>query len=84
LYEQSVQNTRQTQTLNAFLNFLEQRFLTLEAIGSRKGKKQNTCASVGAVFFCKKPNQSIYKCNELLKKTPAERLNWVQKQKNIC
>jgi len=80
LYEQFVQNTRQIQPLNEFLNFLEQRFHTLEAIGSEKGKKQNTYASVGAetqynCFFCKKPNHSIYKCNEFLKKTPAERFS---------
>jgi len=39
LYEQSVQNTRQIQPFNEFLNFREQRFLSLEAIGSEKGKK---------------------------------------------
>jgi hypothetical protein len=89
LYEQSIQNTRQNQSICEFLAFLEQRFLTLEAINTEKYKvKHNTCASVGAeqnfiCYFCKKPNHSIFKCNDFLKRTAAERLNWVQRQK-LC
>jgi len=61
-------------------------FSVLKPLDQKREKKQNSFASVGAetqynCFFCKKPNHSIYKWNEFLKKTPAERLSWVQKQK---
>jgi len=76
LYAQSVQNTRQIQPLNEFLNFLEQRFLTLKAIGSEKGKtpaerlswvqKQKLCVKC----LCQNQpsrtctNRDCFKCNK--------------------
>ncbi|XP_052855033.1 uncharacterized protein LOC128263817 [Drosophila gunungcola] len=87
LNEQSLLNKRELQSVKEFLEFLEQRFLTLEAISSEKPKKPIICAAGAktkfSCLFCKKPNHSIFKCNDFLKKTPAERLNWTQKNK-LC
>ncbi|XP_033245213.1 uncharacterized protein LOC117187188 [Drosophila miranda] len=88
LYEQSIQSTKKLQPLSELMKCLEQRFLTLEAIGWEKTKKPITCASAGTESqyvcnFCEKPNHAIYKCTQFLKKTVAERLNWVQKNQ-LC
>ena len=95
LYETSIKNPRELQTIDKFLEFLEQRFQALESLGSKdKAKhdkqhkeKSKATASVATTNFCKLCNQGehpLYSCDKF-KNTmkPSERLNWVQGQR-LC
>jgi len=79
LYEQSVQNTRQIHPLNEFQTFLNKGFSLLKPLDQKREKNKIYMHQLKlkhniTVSFVR--NQSRKE-----KKTPAERLNWVQKQK---
>lgn len=97
LYEASIKNPRELQSIKNFLKFLEQRFQALESMGSKEKPKQDknnthkeknkATASIVSSSLCKVCNgkeHPLYTCEKFKNNmTPAERLNWVQKQR-LC
>ena len=97
LYEASIKNPRELQSIKEFLKFLEQRFQALESMGSKEKSKQDkinnqkeknkATSSVVSSSLCKVCNgkeHPLYTCERFKNNmTPAERLNWVQKQR-LC
>jgi len=95
LYEQSLDKPRELQTVNHFLEFLEQRFQALESLGPKdknKDKKDDkqksskaTSVSVtsAACKACDSKDHAVYFCKKFIDMTPKQRSQWVQKQK-LC
>ena len=94
LYEQAINKPREVQTIDHFLEFLEQRFQALESLGSKdkakKDDKQNssnkaTSASITSTTCkaCDSKDHAIYFCKKFIDKKPKERYQWVQTHK-LC
>ena len=89
LYEQSLKNPRDLQTIEEFLGFLKNRFEALEVvslIGGRDKAKAVTAVATSNYEGCKVcgiKGHPLYYCERFLKMSAAERLKWTQKR-NLC
>ncbi|XP_037927016.1 uncharacterized protein LOC119661654 [Hermetia illucens] len=91
LYEQSLANPKQS--LAEFLQFLETRFQSLEALGAKNIKAEDskkklprttmsvTTVSVGCTM-CKEAHQ-LFACNDFLRLSPTDRFHHLRKHK-LC
>ncbi|XP_037929954.1 uncharacterized protein LOC119664555, partial [Teleopsis dalmanni] len=89
-FEQTLTNPKEMPTIKQFLEFLELRFQSLEAIGLRDNAvyKPNKRIAVTMVCsdlckVCNTDKHPIYYCKKFIEMTPPERLNWIQRQK-LC
>ncbi|XP_037924354.1 uncharacterized protein LOC119660048 [Hermetia illucens] len=93
MYEQSLANPKQLQSLAEFLQFLETRFQSLEALGAKNIKAEDskkklprttmsvTTVSVGCTM-CKEAHQ-LFACNDFLRLSPTDRFHHLRKHK-LC
>ncbi|XP_075155734.1 uncharacterized protein LOC142229085 [Haematobia irritans] len=86
MYEQSLENPTELQTLNNFLKVLRNRFQALEAVGGKDKAKQfattKTTYKSSGCPLCEE-GHPIYYCKQFLAMNIADRLKWVQK-KGFC
>lgn len=93
LYEQSLTQPRQLQKISEFLSFLETRFQSLEALGSKvkpttdqKGytspRTTSLLSTVSKCVSCK-GNHPLYACKDFIKLSPEDRLKLVQRHR-LC
>ncbi|XP_073814297.1 uncharacterized protein [Musca autumnalis] len=87
-YERSIVNPRELQQVSQFLEFVETRFQSMEAMGQKEKTSPKSCATVASAnqgdnmcTLCKNGTHKLYHCQSFLKMTPPERLNFTQKQK---
>ncbi|XP_073820558.1 uncharacterized protein [Musca autumnalis] len=87
-YERSIVKPRELQQVSQFLEFLETRFQSMEAMGQKEKPSSKSCATVASAnqgnnicTLCKNGTHKLYHCQNFLKMTPPERLNFAQKQK---
>ncbi|XP_073841412.1 uncharacterized protein [Musca autumnalis] len=87
-YERSIVNPRELQQVSQFLEFLETRFQSMEAMGQKEKTSPKSCATVASAnqgdnmcTLCKNGTHKLYHCQSFLKMTPPERLSFTQKQK---
>lgn len=92
IYEQSVQNPKELQTISHFLKVLQTRFQALEAVGGKEnavGNKERTkqvsTATTSKPSGCPlcKGSHPIFYCKQFLAMDSADRLRWVQGHK-LC
>ncbi|XP_055386622.1 uncharacterized protein LOC129615436 [Condylostylus longicornis] len=93
LYEQSLQCTKDLQSLQEFLTFIQARFQALEAIGDSRDKstklKKTAYVTTGVILnsnseclVCKEKH-SLFNCSKFLEMTPQEKGLCVRKH-NLC
>ncbi|XP_073821570.1 uncharacterized protein [Musca autumnalis] len=83
LYEQSIVNSKELQTMDHFMKCLKGRFESLEAVnGFQKSKPTATSASTTTrkCYMCK-GDHPLYYCKQFLAKTAPERQKWVARNK---
>lgn len=92
-YEQWVQKSKEVQRLEDVLSFLEQQYLALEAVYSKKGNThqrakttQSYQTTQRSCAFCQASGHGLKECYKFLKLQPAEKGAWAQKMKmcKIC
>ncbi|XP_073821407.1 uncharacterized protein [Musca autumnalis] len=87
-YERSIVNPRELQQVSQLLEFMETRFQSMEAMGQKEKPSSKSCATVASAnqgnnicTLSKNGTHKLYHCQNFLKMTPPERLNFTQKQK---
>ena len=93
-FEQSISSPKELLNIDEFLTFLENQFQSIESLG-QKERPSNAVRAVSSVVtqekktssnnckLCNSGRHPLYYCDQFLKMTPNDRLNWVKRQR-LC